>query len=863
MGAGLCAIAQGWTFPAGRLVCAGAGVVPVTATLLAAMTVLACVAFAARDELPAIRRWIGAVSISLAALLLALASGQPSLEPVEAPKGGIIAALVDISDSMTRDGQFSARLDSLRNAAEDRLSKVPPDDRSAWRALAVAFDGTSEIVSPPGPLPSLLPGIAATPLGRVETGGSNLSRALQTVLDATSDMGLPTEILLMSDGNWLDGTLSDLIPAIVRRGIRINVLPAGTAAPSAGLVAANLAPSQTAGADARIRTVLRGAGQLSAATPATPEPVLRRSDGLESFGVPVHVTTRFASRGIRFATLGFQPDDGPTQTRRLLTTVRGPARVTAYGPAPWLDILPSERFDVARLLPAQGLPESFSDIIVIDAQAATEFAPEFPSRLAAAVSAGSGLFLINGRHVGSLEDPTLMAGWEETDIGPLLPVNSDGREVLRDHPPREVVIVIDASGSMDGGRLQTAKGLANRVINALRPIDKVEVIRFAEDMSVRMPMSFATPSGQSRAINAVNAISAGGGTDPKSVLKYAAKFAGNYCGIFFISDGDFNTAPNPPGCFTTVFEINEGGLLRNPHLARLGDVQPIRTGSALSRIAFKYLEPEPRTETFRPGSFIPVATTDTPELVPPLPVDGLAISYPRVDAERIAIHEDLPADPVVAFRRDIENPLAHTGVFMSAIPARWANAPQGRTALTAYMERLLGWSDPDLFAFEFAATGDRLTLSITPVDARVPADATLSAVIVLQDGREMALTPEPSQRTGRFSGSVSLPPGPEPADGLLLIRVGGEVSQRVPISLPPRSPPGSADASSEAWSFGVDHDRLRNLATLTGGQVLSGADFDHDPIAVADPRRTPVHPPIIVASLILFALGLWSGGGRP
>lgn len=861
---GLCSLLSQVGFLGGGLICEGQGGVAAFGAVVALVAAIAAVVFAARAPLGRARRVIGAGCMITAAAALALASGDPALKPDRDRVGGRVIAVVDVSASLRRDvAGYSAALAGFTDWAARRVAAIPAAERGNWRAGTIAFDGSAALASADAGIETLAAGIGQARGATTRAGGSNLAEGLQAALALVKAAPMPSEIMLLSDGNWLEGDLAEAVSDVVRAGVPVNVMAAGSRRPAAGIIAHDLAATQTAGARAVIRAVLRGQGKITAQTGSdgtrttsqVPAPVA-------GAGQPVRVTTVFPSRGIRIAQLTFEAEDGARDQLVMMANVKGPAQITAFGSAPWLSAVPSERFELSRRDPQDGLPDSFSDVIVLDAVNPQDFPQGFDQELAARVIAGAGLFVTNGRHSGDLEQPTLMAGWEQTAIGPYLPVNSDGREVLRDHPPREVVIVLDASGSMGGARLQTAKALAVRVINALRDVDKVEVVRFASDMNVRANLRRMDAPGKLAAIAAVNGISAGGGTDPTQALAYAGKFAGNYCGIFFISDGDFASVPNPPGCFTTVFEVNEGGLLRNPHLAQIGDVQAVRTGASLSKIAFKYLEPEPRTETFRPGPFQPLSVGDDPALTPPLDVKGLAISYPRVDAERLSVHADLPADPLVAFRRDTQNRLAHTGVFMSEVPPSWATEASGVHALTAYMDRLVGWSDPDRYAMTFDPGPEAVEITIQPTAGSDTPLARLSALVVLADGREIPALTGVEQKRGQFAGRLALPTGSGPQAGLLLIREDGEIVQRIPISLPVRRAHSAATSGDEAYSFGINHQRLQWLADTTGGQMLTAGSEQQVPRLKALELPRPLHPALIVASLLLIALGLWVGRGR-
>lgn len=859
-----CHLIEGATFSDGLiLACRETGIAPTIATLLALSVIVAVVARAILPRDKPIGRALAAALIALAAVAAAFSSARPVLHSPDASGGGHLIALVDVSGSMTREqDRFDQAFRRFTGLADQAIAGIPPGDRGEWQASVVAFAGSTRRLSEATPIDRLQSATLRAGQATGLTDGSNLADALGTALDLAA--GEPAIAFLLSDGKWTAGETDRAIDDAIRAGLPVSVLAGGSTGPDTGLIAADLADVQTLGASSQIRMVTRGKAFLHASVNGDSDGDVLELDvepDPNGYLRPGRLTVNFPQRGIQFVRMTISDDDVERDRRDLFATVRGPARVAIFGPAPWADALPPERFQPIRRSIADGLPETAVDAVVIDGVPNTAFAPDFPEMLAARVAGGTGLFLINGAHKRALTEPTNVAGWEQTAIGSILPVNSDGRTVLQEHPPREVIIIIDASGSMhgnNGDRIGTAKRLAEVVIDALRPVDKVEVVEFRTDMKVVQLSIRADADGKRAAKRSLKAIVADGGTDPSKVLQYAAKLQGNYCGIFFISDGDFSSAPNPPGCFTTVFEVNDG-ILRNPQLKRLGDVKSIRVNAPLKNVELKYFEPEPRTETFRPGVFRPRAVSPQQELTPPLDISGVAISYPRVDAERISVHPDIPPDPVVAFRRDIENPLAQTMVFMSEVPHTWVTSDPGMTALSAYLDRLIGWSDPDRHLIQLKRTGDRLELSLTYTGTEPGDPPGLSASVASTEG-DQAVRRTSTDVAGRYTGTIRLPQGEQSKSAVLEIKENGEISQRVPIILPGATG-GEALRTSEAWTWGTDQQGLRELAIRTGGAML-----DQGLPALGKHRRpaveTPIHPAFVLLSIVLFGLGLWVGGGR-
>jgi Ca-activated chloride channel family protein len=81
-------------------------------------------------------------------------------------------------------------------------------------------------------------------------------------------------------------------------------------------------------------------------------------------------------------------------------------------------------------------------------------------------------------------------------------------------PPRELVFVVDVSGSMNGFPLETSKALMRRLLGALRPVDTFNVLFFAGGSYLLSEHSLrATPDNLARALKAVDQQRGGGGTN--------------------------------------------------------------------------------------------------------------------------------------------------------------------------------------------------------------------------------------------------------------------------------------------------------------------------------------------------------------
>lgn len=144
------------------------------------------------------------------------------------------------------------------------------------------------------------------------------------------------------------------------------------------------------------------------------------------------------------------------------------------------------------------------DLVVVDDQPRAGFPAGFENDLVAAVrDRGLGVFACGG------EAAFGPGGWDESPIADVLPVEARQKEEKRD-PSTTLVLILDASGSMIGERIQLAKEVARLAMNRLLPHDKVGIVEFYGTKHWAAPIQPA-----SNAIDlqrALNRLDAGGGT---------------------------------------------------------------------------------------------------------------------------------------------------------------------------------------------------------------------------------------------------------------------------------------------------------------------------------------------------------------
>lgn len=805
-----------------------------------------------------------ALTLVAAGLLLALAARAPEItrDGEAAPVGGLLAVVIDGSQSIWRDPSSApgemARLADLATRMTAGLDKA---EAAVWQHQVIRFGASASADAPPAPL-ATLPAVLAAVRVPAPAAASNLAAGLAMALDSIRSAGGGRgAILLIADGN---SPLPDagLLAEARALGVPVLVAAAGSGRPGAGLIAADIGPEQWIGTEATVRLSVLGGGGLTAVADGNRRAEVTLPDTIEIR--PARITTAFAARGIRHVTLTLE-QDGKPQHRTLFAQVRGPARVLAFGKAAWLEGLDPQRWLVERADPRTPPPPGDHDVVVIDALSPADFAPDYDAALLAE-AANTGVFIVNGPLRGSPEQPQRMADWADSALSPILPVDTDPRQFVADPPPRDVVIMVDVSGSMEGDGLVTARAVARQILARLRPKDSAAIVPFAGGALAAFGPRAMDAAGQSAALTFLDRLGAGGGTDPTGAFQTASSMASNYCSFFFLSDGEFPAAAAGPQCYTYFVPIRSGPLEPSVQamMEQFGDVAaPVAPGRVPGEISFAFLEPEVRDIYWREGSFLPMPTRPDHPMVPPLSVPGLAIAYPRADsAPAPAIHPRDEKDPVMVFRRDAERPDVVTGAFLSEIPAQWGQDPAGRLAVQAMLSEVTGWTDPLRHDIRLSERAGRHELLIRVNGDDAP--AAMTASILAADGATRAVDLRPGRDPGSFAGPVQLPLASGRATiGLLLLEEPGRPPQRIPLSLPPGLAARRVQAD-EPFDWGIATDRLRALAAATGGRMLMGDDFFRPARADAAPAGRPVElwPWLTALASLLLALAFWIGGKR-
>ncbi|CAN8295046.1 unnamed protein product [Cochlearia groenlandica] len=116
--------------------------------------------------------------------------------------------------------------------------------------------------------------------------------------------------------------------------------------------------------------------------------------------------------------------------------------------------------------------------------------------------------------------------------------------------PLDLIAVLDVSGSMEGMKINLMKNAVSFVIQNLGEKDRLSVIAFSSTARRLFPLILMTETGKQAAIQAVNSLVAGGGTNIAEGLMIGARviedrrFKNPVSGMMLLSDGQDNFTLN-------------------------------------------------------------------------------------------------------------------------------------------------------------------------------------------------------------------------------------------------------------------------------------------------------------------------------
>jgi Ca-activated chloride channel homolog len=157
---------------------------------------------------------------------------------------------------------------------------------------------------------------------------------------------------------------------------------------------------------------------------------------------------------------------------------------------------------------------------------------------------------------GDARDVTLLvplrrSGAAAVSMLPYAPGNEDGFALFTITPapaarsdvtPRDITLVIDVSGSMQGRKMEQARAAGRQLLATLRPEDRFRLVDFSSDVrTFRDEFSAVTPDNLREANRYLDALEAQGGTNIEGALREALRPSvtqGRLPLVLFVTDGE-------------------------------------------------------------------------------------------------------------------------------------------------------------------------------------------------------------------------------------------------------------------------------------------------------------------------------------
>jgi hypothetical protein len=811
-------------------------------------------------------RWLQTLNLTMiVAALLAAAALNPVL--VHTPPQGSFHLVVALDASESQD-----RADGGRAQSQARLSELVRTlaGRPGVEGVTggfVVFGADSRVIARDLPLDQLA-GVISRSVETVDNDGSRIDLGLQAALDQIG--GRRGAVVLAADGLEVGGAREAVIAAAARlaeRGTPIHILERESAAPDLALFAVNAPRLVDVNAQTSLRVFVGGgrapadgdmSGNLSVAIDGQPEQ-RRAIAGADKSQFGVSAPLAFEAPGLHYATVRYAGQNSEVW-RRVFTLAARKPRLLAVGPADWADALDRDLIDVEKAHPGDQINPGEYDVMVLNGVRPGDLGGDALARMAGAVSKGGlGLFVINGRHAGRDDEPSLLSAYDKTAIAPLLPLHPM-KDANQDQRGVRLYVMIDESGSMmmsAGGqsgvsRIDAAHGLIRRIIGRMGDGDQLSIMNFdGLELLAQQPM---TEAGKSAA-NASLSIRGGSASCPIAALQRLQRMnVVRPCSLIVITDTEVDCHARYQGCSTQTFGVNYAmsGRACPDVYNRLGKCEFYAGG----RVALAETDgPEQKNFVLR-GDYAPEAMHGFESFAaPPLTLRDSLTARETPKAELALMRRGARVDPVLAYLRA---GTGSTGVLTTEIPRQWQASPEGRKALNAWIGKFLAWPDRDRYDIAVVDRGANLELRIglnADKAGRAPSAAKIEAQAEMSSGevRPLYLREHPLQPL-MFTGELALDPQADPGATLVLRETDGEGRvrvQRIPFRTPPATEGPVRPFGAERQSYGLDRALLEDIRKLTGGEKASA-----DSIALGAPavrRALVLWPGLATLAACLFA----------
>jgi uncharacterized protein YegL len=671
---------------------------------------------------------------------------------------------------------------------------------------------------------------------------ANLEDAL-ALAAAMLPAGVPGRIVVASDGNETRGNAARALPAVLARGLRVDVIPTNVLATGEVLVERVSAPERAyAGDPFPLQAVIYSHGPSSATVRILKdgETIVERS--LELPGGRSRIETDIPKVTVgraRYEVVVDAPGDSfPQNNRNGVTIDIGPAPdvlIVAAQPA-WAEVLAKAlalHEIKSKVVEPKRAPFylkdwlAYSGIVLMNVPAIdlTTLQQELIER--AVADHGRGLLLLGG------ENSFGPGGYYETPLERVSPLSS---RVPRDAPKVALAFVLDRSGSMqrnEGGatRLDIAKQATLSAIRLLHEDSLISIVVFDSEAKVLLPLRRAKDS--TAVTQALAELEPGGGTaiypglvEALHQLEGVDAMAKH---IVVMSDG-----LSQPGDFPGILKaISEQGISvsavaigEGADGTRLEEIARIGKGAFHSTQDFKalpsILSQEALLLSGKPveeRSVVPVWVernaeffAGLPETMPP--IHGYVLTTRKGEANVHLVVPDAKEEAVpllASWRYGNGRVVALTTQGTGVWSRDWQSMPEFPLLWSQTLRHVLPGHAEGLTA-HVVRHGDEVEVTVDASNPEGGARAGLKIVASLigpdATSTEVALT---ETSAGHHVGRVTL----EGAGDFVLRAAADGTTAEAPLHA----------AYPALYAFlRADPDRLAALATMTGGRILADAE---------------------------------------
>jgi uncharacterized protein YegL len=452
------------------------------------------------------RRLLLAARLVTLLLVAAAIAGVPLLMPDRSRNVVVVAG-----PRLDAGGSAAARLDQIAVMAHDEKARGGDP-----RLGVVTIDASSHIVTDLRTKPERNPA-TAPPIATA----ANLEDAL-AVAAAMLPANKPGRVIVASDGNETRGNAARLLPDLVRRAVKVDVLPTTERVAGEVLVEDVTAPDRVyAGDTFPLEAVVYSHGRSTAKVQVLKdgniivERSLELADGRSRIDTPIPGANAGRSRyevvvsadGDRFEQNnrgGVAIDVAPAP--QVLLVAAQPAWGEVFAKALAVQDIKTKIVEPKRAPFYLKDWLAYSAVVLMNVPAIDLATLQQELIEKAVAEHGRGLLLLGG------ENSFGPGGYYETPLERVSPLSS---RVPRDAPRVALVFVLDRSGSMqrnEGGatRLDIAKQATVSAIRLLHPESQIAIVVFDSEARVLLPLG---PAKDSAAVaQALQTLEPGGGT---------------------------------------------------------------------------------------------------------------------------------------------------------------------------------------------------------------------------------------------------------------------------------------------------------------------------------------------------------------